>query len=277
MGGIGSTRSAAALAFAALLGLSHAFPAAALDREDLAAAREAYAKAAGPPERQTTALHLGLLLLRRATNRPAASQQPPMPDQPAPSAAAELTEAEHLFREAAAGGGHQADEGEAGVLAALLARGPGGASEVNGELQRLQQRGRGTGVLLCMAMKDLLQGFHRDAMLAAGDLVDDHVHALLPAAPYVSSTRVSRPEALAAPMPGYPEQARKDRERGHVVFQAVIDEHGQVADFLIIRPAPTLLAEVAAKALRRWTFRPALRDGKAVPFCFQPVITFTVQ
>jgi len=278
MDGNRCTRSASVLACAALLGLSHAFLAAALDRDDLSAAREAYAKAARSKERQTAALQLGFVLLQRALDRPAASQQPPLPDQPSWSAAAELTEAEQLFREAAAGSAGQADQGEAGVIATLLVRGgPAATTEVTGEIQRLQQSGRGADGLLCLAMRDLVRGRPRDSMLAASDLVNDHVHAFLPAAPYLYSARISKPERLSAPQPEYPEQARRAKLRGHIVFEAIIDGQGHVANLLVRDPAPLLLAEAAAAAFRQWTYRPALLDGKPVPFCVETVISFDVQ
>ena len=261
----------------AVVGLGRALPATARDREDLEAAREAYAKAAGSTERPRAAMRLGFLLLQRATSRDAASRQAPVPDRAAPSTAAELTEAAQLFREVAAAGGKQADEGEGGVIATLLVRGPAGAADLNAEIQRLQQGRRGVDPFLCMAMRDLLRGRSHDTVLAASDLINDHVHAFLPAAPYLVSTRVSNPERVSSPLPGYPEQARRAKLRGHVTFQAVLDTRGQVADFLVLGPGPFSLADAAANALRRWTYRPALLDGRPVPVCTQPIITFDVQ
>ena len=272
----GKPSLALAILALAVFGLGRALPAAARDREDLQAAREAYAKAAaGSTERQSAAVRLGRLLLDRATDPAAADRRSPGPDRAAPSPPAELTEAEQLFREAAAAGGSQAVEGEAGVLAALLARGPGTTSDVNAQLQRLSHGD--TDLFLCMAMADLLHGRSRDTMLAAIDLVNDHVHAFFPAAPYLVSGRVSRPESIATPRPDYPEQARKAKLRGHVVFQALIDGQGHVSQLLVLDPGPFSLADAAAKALRRWTYRPALLDGRPVPVCIQPVITFDVQ
>jgi TonB family protein len=279
MAGSRCKRSLAAWTFA-VLGLSHAFPAPARDRDDdLAAARQAYSKAADASARQSAALRLGVLLLRRATDSAAASAQTPMPDRAAPSAPAELTDAERLFREVVAGGGRDAAEGEAGVIATLLARGPEGAADASGEIQRLQQAGRGADIVLCMAMRDLLRsGLHRDAMLAASDQINDRIHALAPAAPYLVSVRVSKPESLSTPQPRYSEKARKNRLRGRVFLQAVVDRQGHVADVLVLEPGPPGLADSATSAVRQWTYRPALLDGKPVPVCSgQLVFTFDVQ
>ena len=267
---------------------SQASPAPAQGRDDgLAVARRTYASAAaGSAERHEAALNLGILLLHSATNHPPHPPanhrtSTPAPDGAAPStpsARDELTEAETLFREVVAEGGHGADQGEGGLIATMLARGPSGAADANGELQRLQQSGRGTGPLLCVAMRDLqLVSRDRDATLAAGDLLNDHVHAFLPAAPYVVSARVSRPRGLSTPMPKYPEEARTHELSGFVVFQAVIDREGKVADVLVLKPGPFSLTAPATKALRGWTYRPALLDGKPVPVCVQPAIRFDIQ
>src|SRR5258708_35702472 len=101
-----------------------------------------------------------------------------MRERAAPTAGPEVREAGHLFREAAAAGGKQADAGEAGVIAALLVRGPAGAADLNAEILHLQQGHRGTHPFLCWAMKDLLYGRTRDTLLGASDLVNDHVHAV---------------------------------------------------------------------------------------------------
>jgi TonB family protein len=292
MAGSRSLRFPAASTFASL-GLialltpapSQAAPAPAQVRDDgMAVARQTYASAAaGSAERHEAALNLGIQLLHRATNHPRANvrMSTPAPDRAAPStpsAREELTEAETLFREVVADGGHGADQGEAGLIATMLARGPSGAADANGELQRLQQSGRGTGSLLCIAMRDLqLLSRDRDATLAAGDLLNDHVHAFLPTAPYVVSTRVSRPQGLSTPMPRYTEEARQHQLRGFVVFQAVVDREGKVADVLVLKPGPFSLTDPATKALRGWTYRPALLDGKPVPVCVQPAISFDVQ
>jgi TonB family protein len=274
-------RALAALTCAAL-GLSQAIPAAARDGDDLAASRQAYAKAAsGSAERQEAALRLARLLLRRATDSTGAAGQTPVPDRANPAelaVPAELAEAEALFREAVAGGGHGADEGEAGLIAAMLARGPAGAADAGTELERLQRSGRGGDVFLCLAMQDLIHGIRdRDAAMAANDQINDRVHALLPAAPYLVSARVSRPEPLSTPTPRYTFEARKYKLRGSVFLEAVVDRQGHVADLLVLKPGPFTLTDSATKTVRTWTYRPALRDGQPVAVCSAPVLTFDVQ
>ncbi len=58
---------------------------------------------------------------------------------------------------------------------------------------------------------------------------------------------------------------------GHV-FPAAARERD-----LVLGPGPFSLADAAAKALRSWTYRPALLDGKPVPVCSHLVISFDVQ
>ncbi|MDP9121940.1 MAG: energy transducer TonB [Acidobacteriota bacterium] len=257
--------TASALSFALLaLCLGLFLPAPARSRDPLAAARQAYAKAATPAERQSAALSLGVLLLRRAT-----TQTDPVP--------AELTEAETLFHEAVAAGGSGADQGEAGLLAALLARGPDHDSQVSSEIDRLRESSRNADLVLCIAMNDLLPASSSwKANLPASDKLNDRIHALFPAAPYLVSSRISKPEKLSTPNPTYAEEDRKNRLRGTVVVQSLIDRDGHLADLLVLQRAPGGLTDSAVSNLRRWTFHPALLNGSPVPVCYWLTTTFDV-
>jgi hypothetical protein len=285
----------------AVFALSAALPALARDRDDPAAAREANAnrtsrvdmrqvpeaKAAGSSERQSAAaLRLGLKLLRGVTQQLAVNQRTPASGLAAPAApaaaaaaaAADLAEAEKLFRELVAAGGHAADEGEAGLIAIMLVRGSEGAADANAEIRRLQQSGRGTDVLLCMAMRDLMHpGAGRVGGLAANDEINDRIHAVFPTAPYLVSGRVSKPEELSAPRLKLSEQARQNQLRGSVVMEAVLDREGHVADVLVLKPGPFSLADSATKVVRQSIYSPALLDGKPVPACLQPVVSVDFQ
>lgn len=77
-------------------------------------------------------------------------------------------------------------------------------------------------------------------------------------------------EVTQAPMlvykvdPDYSEQARLSRYNGTVVLGVVIDEKGDPKDIRVLRSLGLGLDEKAVEAVRRWRFRPGLRDGKAV-------------
>lgn len=53
--------------------------------------------------------------------------------------------------------------------------------------------------------------------------------------------------------------------RGIVVLEVLIDENGKVQQPKIIRPIGYGLDEEAVATVRTWSFKPATRDGKAVP------------
>ncbi len=63
--------------------------------------------------------------------------------------------------------------------------------------------------------------------------------------------------------PNYPPMARSARVGGVVKVEVVIDEQGEVAEVKTTE-GPELLRRAAADAIRRWKFKPAVRDGQPV-------------
>ncbi len=88
---------------------------------------------------------------------------------------------------------------------------------------------------------------------------------------------VRPPEKLFAPRPKYSEEARKARLQGAVILQAVIDALGQVTDVKVLKGLSLGLTESAIATVREWQFKPATRNGEAVPVYFNLVVTFSVQ
>jgi TonB family protein len=64
--------------------------------------------------------------------------------------------------------------------------------------------------------------------------------------------------------PEYPAEARRQRIRGLVVIEAVIDSDGRVHSTRLLQSANPLLDEAALEAVRLWRYQPATRDGKPV-------------
>jgi TonB family protein len=64
--------------------------------------------------------------------------------------------------------------------------------------------------------------------------------------------------------PDYSEEARKAKFQGTVLLSVEIDEQGSVRAVRVTRPVGLGLDEKAIEAVRRWRFKPALRDGKPV-------------
>lgn len=72
------------------------------------------------------------------------------------------------------------------------------------------------------------------------------------------------PEALWKAPPDYPDEARRSGVAGEVLVEAFVSSSGQVERTRIIRSIPMLDA-AAARAVERWTFKPARSGGRAIP------------
>ena len=82
---------------------------------------------------------------------------------------------------------------------------------------------------------------------------------------YPVGNGVSAPVPLYKPEPPYSEEARKAKYQGTVELWIVVDTHGNVADVRVARPLGMGLDEKAVEAVRTWRFKPAYRNGVAVP------------
>ncbi len=74
------------------------------------------------------------------------------------------------------------------------------------------------------------------------------------------------PEIASVVKPEYPPMARRMNVSGTVVLSVLVAETGQVEDIRLIREAGGNMGlnQAAQKAVRQWTFRPAMKDGVAV-------------
>jgi TonB family protein len=75
---------------------------------------------------------------------------------------------------------------------------------------------------------------------------------------------VSAPRALNTPDPDYSEEARKAKYQGTVVLWLVVDPGGRPRDVKVARSLGMGLDQKAIEAVRKWTFEPAMKDGKPV-------------
>ncbi|HET9794483.1 MAG TPA: TonB family protein [Thermoanaerobaculia bacterium] len=94
-----------------------------------------------------------------------------------------------------------------------------------------------------------------------------------PAAPTVSrgdlvsiSEVDNPPQIVSVVKPEYPPVARRMNISGTVVLAVLVTEAGRVADIRTVREAGGNmgLTQAAQKAVRQWTFRPAMKDGVPV-------------
>jgi protein TonB len=87
---------------------------------------------------------------------------------------------------------------------------------------------------------------------------------------------VRPPELSKRVEPQYPEAARKARVDGIVILDAVIAATGEVEEVRVIRSAGRLLDDAAATALRKWFYRPATLNGRAVRVLLTVTVEFRI-
>ena len=98
-----------------------------------------------------------------------------------------------------------------------------------------------------------------------------------PAGPYTVGGDVIRPVKIHAPLPSYPDIARKARIQGTVIVQAIIDKRGDVTDIKVLKQLPMGLTEAAVGAMTQWKFKPATLNGKPVDVYYHLTVTFSLQ
>ncbi|WP_345198735.1 energy transducer TonB [Kistimonas scapharcae] len=65
--------------------------------------------------------------------------------------------------------------------------------------------------------------------------------------------------------PAYPYQARKRGQQGTVLLEVFLDKRGHIESVTLVDSSGfSLLDRAAEKAVRRWSFRPLVRDGVAL-------------
>jgi protein TonB len=95
-----------------------------------------------------------------------------------------------------------------------------------------------------------------------------------PTAP-AATAAASAPVPVSMPPPRYPPAALRDRASGTVVLRVQVGVDGVPTDVEIVRSSRSRpLDRAAATAVRDWRFRPAQRDGQAVPGVVQVPINF---
>ncbi|KRG62971.1 hypothetical protein ABB26_14775 [Stenotrophomonas humi] len=79
------------------------------------------------------------------------------------------------------------------------------------------------------------------------------------------------------PLPDYPADVLQAGIEGDVIARLQIDRNGHVIELSIVArqgAADPRLDDAAMTALRQWRFRPAMRDGQAVPSVVQVPVEF---
>ena len=76
----------------------------------------------------------------------------------------------------------------------------------------------------------------------------------------------TKPVLLNTPRPFYTEEARKNKVQGVVRVRVLVDASGDVRQVVVTRGLPDGLSEQAVRAAYQMRFRPAVKDGRQVPY-----------
>jgi protein TonB len=96
---------------------------------------------------------------------------------------------------------------------------------------------------------------------------------------YRPGNGVTMPALLSDPKPNYTAEAMRAKIQGVVMVEAVVLADGGVGQVRVIRSLdPTFgLDQEALKTVRKWRFRPGMRQGQAVPVIVEIELTFTLR
>jgi periplasmic protein TonB len=85
----------------------------------------------------------------------------------------------------------------------------------------------------------------------------------------------SAPEPIVRPPARYPEDAADEGVTGSVRLKVVVSRHGRVEEAVVVRSSgDDRLDQAAEAAVRRWRYRPARRNGRAVTAVDYAVVEF---
>ncbi|MCU1229774.1 MAG: TonB family protein [Acidobacteria bacterium] len=81
--------------------------------------------------------------------------------------------------------------------------------------------------------------------------------------------------ALSQEYPSYPPEMKKKRIEDSVIVRYVIGTDGRMKDVQVIDPAKqAVFNEVTVSAIRRWRFRPMIKDGKPTEVVHELLVNF---
>ena len=82
------------------------------------------------------------------------------------------------------------------------------------------------------------------------------------------------PRAIKMPSPKYSKEARRAKLQGIAILSLVVGTDGVPRDIRVRQPVGYGLDEEAVKAVRKWRFKPATMDGKAVAININVEVNF---
>jgi TonB family protein len=101
--------------------------------------------------------------------------------------------------------------------------------------------------------------------------------AASPAQVYRVRAHVVRPKVKDKAQPIYPLEARKQKEEGVSIYEAVISRTGCVRDIRVLQSSYPLLDVSGMEAIAHWRYAPATLDGRPVSVCLTVTITYSLK
>jgi TonB family protein len=86
---------------------------------------------------------------------------------------------------------------------------------------------------------------------------------------------ISPPKAKYALDPEYSGGARKGKLQGRVLLCVTVDTQGKVSDAVVVKTLTDEFDQSAVKAVRKWKFKPGIKDGKPVAVQINVVVDFS--
>ena len=87
---------------------------------------------------------------------------------------------------------------------------------------------------------------------------------------------VTIPTCIHCPDPTYTDEARRAKVQSTVKFDVVIDEQGRAKRIATIKGDRYGLTVNAIEAIKKWRFKPAMKEGKPVTVCVLIEVTFQI-
>ncbi len=152
----------------------------------------------------------------------------------------------------------------------------GGASVIGSRRLGAEPQEANGGDVGSVAGLDELARLANEAVgLVAGETPEPRVATEVVEALATASFQPAR--KVIAPVPEYPESARRAGEEGAVVVEADIDPLGVVSGTRVVRGRSKALDRAALEALREWRFEPATRGGTPVASSYRVSFEFHLQ
>lgn len=99
----------------------------------------------------------------------------------------------------------------------------------------------------------------------------------LPAASLLADGKMEPPVPVRTVAPDVPHELSRSGGSGLVTVNFLVDEQGAVQDAKVEKASAQMLEEPALKAVRKWKFKPAKKDGVAVAIRVSIPIKFEVE